>query len=297
MSGPNKILTESHRESCLFSWFRILVNRYNHSVASKHISSNPQLAIFSFDHIGLRINLDGRYENRTLLLVKSFLAQLNIDFGGTVALDIGANIGNHSVFFSDIFGSVYSFEPNPYAFELLKINSRFSCPRKNIEVRNYGLSNKNTKTLLSVNRSNIGGSSIVIGVEKPGDNEVLIEVRKLDTIDELREVAISLIKIDVEGYELQALMGAEELLSRNRPVILFEQQSKEIEAGSSPVINFLLERNYRFATIEQKFYFGEVSWKKALSLCLRLLFGSKLTIVGREHFEKKFYEMIIAIPR
>jgi hypothetical protein len=92
-------------------------------------------------------------------------------------------------------------------------------------------------------------------------------------------------------------MGAEELLSRNRPVILFEQQSKEIEAGSSPVINFLLERNYRFATIEQKFYFGEVSWKKALSLCLRLLFGSKLTIVGREHFEKKFYEMIIAIPR
>jgi len=44
----------------------VLINRINHKYASLHINKFPQLAIFSFDHIGMHINLYGRYEREFL---------------------------------------------------------------------------------------------------------------------------------------------------------------------------------------------------------------------------------------
>ena len=41
--------------------FKFLMNRLNHWIARKNIINNPQLVIFSFDHIGLTINMEGRY--------------------------------------------------------------------------------------------------------------------------------------------------------------------------------------------------------------------------------------------
>ena len=93
--------------------FKIVLNRVNHSFARKNIEIYPQLVIFSFDHIGLSLNLEGRYENSSLMLVEEFIKNKLPNAKDKTALDIGANIGNHSIFFAKQFKYVYAFEPNP----------------------------------------------------------------------------------------------------------------------------------------------------------------------------------------
>jgi FkbM family methyltransferase len=292
----HKTLIKGDRRFNLLEIFRIIVNKYTHKISSDHLAKFPQLAIFAFDHIGLTINIDGRFENKSLLIVKKFLENLNYGFSKTIALDIGANIGNHSVFFSEIFKDVYAFEPNPYTYELLKINSIFVCPKKNIKIRNYGLSNKNKNLAFNMDFNNIGGSAIVNNVKSPVGKNIRVPVKKLDSLEELRNKKISLIKIDVEGHELEVLLGGDTLIKKNYPIILFEQQQNEIINGTSPVLSYLNSLDYNFGTIEENFYFGENYVQKLLSVFFRMLFGSQLRIVKRLHFKPRFYDMIIAFP-
>ena len=97
------------------------------------------MAVFSSDHISHDINLDGIYEKDYLITLIKWLKSIQYNIFNGIAIDIGANIGNHSVFFSKFFKKVYSFEPNPKTFELLKINAKLN---NNIYVRKTGLSNK-----------------------------------------------------------------------------------------------------------------------------------------------------------
>ena len=95
-----------------------------HGLSSKYLlEKRNQLVIFSFDHIGHRINLDGVYEKEELEFLFDWLAELGCDLKNKTALDVGANIGNHSLFFSDRFKSVFSFEPNPRTFKVLSLNA------------------------------------------------------------------------------------------------------------------------------------------------------------------------------
>ena len=55
---------------------------------------------------------------------------------------------------------------------------------------------------------------------------------------------IDLIKIDVEGHELNVLKGMEKTLKKFSPIIVFESQKKEIINGSSKVIDFLKSKKY-----------------------------------------------------
>ena len=61
------------------------------------------ISIFAFDDMGLRINQFGVYEGETLNLLFEYLRPIEKELFGGVALDIGANIGNHSIFFFQIF--------------------------------------------------------------------------------------------------------------------------------------------------------------------------------------------------
>ena len=81
----------------------------------------PNISARVFDIINLKINLSGRFENLELITLRKKVFN-KINSKKFNALDIGANIGNHSVFFADDFLQVYSFEPLTQNFDLLKIN-------------------------------------------------------------------------------------------------------------------------------------------------------------------------------
>ena len=273
---------------------RIILSRIMHRIAAQNIKKYPQLTVFAFDHIGLIVNIDGRYERESLETLRLFLEQVLKVRTDAVAIDIGANIGNHSVFFSDMFSTVISYEPNPTTFALLKTN----CLGRNITPFNYGLSSAQSTLAFCVDSANVGGSYIIDSnsIGSPPSGSIHIEVKRLDDEDFISKNSISLIKIDVEGHELDVLRGSVETIEAARPVIVFEQREDEIECGSSAVIDFLRGRRYAFYTIENNFYLGPHIFARRVSLLLRLFFGFRKTIAKTDYFKKRFHDMIIAVP-
>ena len=97
------------------------------------------------------ISVDGRFEDSELNLIEK-LFKGRLDKG--VILDIGANIGNHTLAFSKISKKVYAFEPNIFVFELLKINTK---RLKNVEIFNFGASDRNQSIVAKIPKLNWGG--------------------------------------------------------------------------------------------------------------------------------------------
>ena len=87
--------------------------------AKENSTSFPQLACYTFDYIAIQINIYGRYENELLECLSGLLSKAAVD-KRRICLDVGANIGNHSLYFSHYFDRVISFEPNKKIFQILK---------------------------------------------------------------------------------------------------------------------------------------------------------------------------------
>ncbi len=278
------------------SFFQILKFPLRHILnllGKKNISINQQLAVFSFDHISHDINIDGIYEkdylNTLVVWLKEFYPSV---FNGS-AIDVGANIGNHSLFFSNLFRKVYSFEPNPKTYQLLKFNT---YANKNISTKNIGLSNKKGVAKLLINDLNIGGSSIV---DKKTNKAVDINLNCVDDEINLDE-KIKLIKIDVEGHELEVLQGSSKIIKKNSPLIIFEQNRIDFYK-KFPKIKLLLN-NLDYSE------FGIIKRKSNLSILNFLMINKYifriLCVFTKEYFEIEIvkdikpdnYPFIIGIP-
>ena len=216
--------------------------RYLRNVSKEYIETNDQLAMFSFDFISQMISVDGRYENEELNLIeKTFKGRFN----NKVILDIGANIGNHTLAFSKISKKVYAFEPNFFVFELLEINTK---KIKNIKIFNFGCSDRNQSILAKIPKLNWGGGSLALDKKNSQPNkfiEVLFKLKSLDKVKMFSKLNIGMIKIDVEGHELNAFKGMRLLLIKNKPIILFEQ-NRGIFNYTSDEIKFLQSIGYKY---------------------------------------------------
>lgn len=139
-------------------------------------------------------------------------------------IDAGANIGNHSLFFSIVMGrQTYSFEPNPTAYNSLQENLR---------------NNQSTAKCFQMGLSDIPGNAAIlsdgvkeknIGMAKLGAPTEHSSDVKLTSIDEFllqcSNASIAAIKIDVEGYEPRVLSGAKNTLEKQRPSVFAEAQN------------------------------------------------------------------------
>ena len=204
------------------------------------------LVVYSGDLIGQEIVLNGLFERTELELLFKWLADNKFIVGA--AIDIGANIGNHSVFFSKYYDKVYSYEPHPITFKILEINA---LQNTNIVCYSFGASNADkTATIYTVDGS-MGGASLHPHATDEAMVSQQIQLKPLDLQEDLQNVKVGLIKVDVEGHELFALMGAQQLIMKNRPVIVFEQHPTDFVGDSTPTINFLKSIGYdSFAHIE-----------------------------------------------
>jgi FkbM family methyltransferase len=139
-----------------------------------------------------------------------------------ISLDIGANIGNHTLLIAQLSQKLISFEPVDFIFKALDQNIK-SNKLSNTIAFNVGLSNKEMATDIFIPKNgNLGSSSIT---ERKGDGEALsIVLKKGD--DFLREYgfgsSVDFIKIDVEGHEAEALQGLQKTIISNQPLVLME---------------------------------------------------------------------------
>jgi len=149
------------------------------------------------------------WEHTIVQLIKKYAKQ------GTIAVDLGSHIGTHLLSMSQAVGNkgyVIGFEPQKKMFSELRMNMLLNhC--QNVGVYRCAVGKEFKR--IQMNRAisaNEGGTSIGHG----GD---FAEVIPLDSL-QLKDV--SLVKIDVEGYEDEVLAGAEATIRRNHPTIIIE---------------------------------------------------------------------------
>lgn len=132
-------------------------------------------------------------------------------------LDIGANVGNHTLFFCNELNAekVYCFEPVKATFSILEENIKLNHLEERVILNSFGLGVKDTRGFVShYDLNNIGATSL----QQSEDGD--LEIKRLDGL-EIQEPVV-LIKIDVEGMEPDVLMGGMDLIKRNLPYIIIE---------------------------------------------------------------------------
>ncbi|WP_211828398.1 FkbM family methyltransferase [Kistimonas asteriae] len=259
-------------------------------LSEKNSVHHPTMVGFSYDAILHKINVDGLYEVDELEALSKVLG-LSAKRNST-ALDIGANIGNHSIYFSKFFSKVIAFEPNPKTYRLLGINTE---DISNIEAKKVGLSDKKDILNFKIDKTNWGASRITgEDLNYDASSFINVHVESLDDVLSDQTSRIELIKIDVEGHELRVLQGAKNTIEQHKPIILFEEAC--IREGSSEVIDLLRTYEYRFFVFEENFFFGESKVAIFLKLLLQDIFRKRIYVKQREVFDDRFYHFIIAIP-
>ena len=129
------------------------------------------------------------------------------------AIDVGGHCGFWSFYLGGNFKKVYAFEPVEIFRECFKKN----IPHENVELLPVALGNENSFVSMNVELENTGATHV------SNKTDVLNKV-ELKKLDDYEFNDIDFIKIDVEGYENQVVLGAKETLLRNKPIIIVEQK-------------------------------------------------------------------------
>ena len=180
---------------------------------------------------------NGNFEPHIVDLSKSLISKNDI------VLDIGANVGLHTLFFSKLVGEgggrVVAFEPNELNLERLKLN--ISLNRiSNIQIESVAVSDEigeNVFYELSNNSENLGNHSFAYTdtIKKLEKEEEVFKRRVLcTTIDDYcknNKISPNFIKMDIEGFEYNALRGAcQSLKSKELKALIIEFNSSRIRS-------------------------------------------------------------------
>lgn len=165
-------------------------------------------------YVGRSLDLYGEYSEGEIELFRQVINS------GDVVLDVGANIGSHTVCLAQLVGHrgiVLAFEPQRILFQTLCANLALNS-LINVDCRQAAVGDKAGSLLVPsldyFREANFGGLSL-------GEWEVGTQV-ELVTIDSLQLVRCEFIKIDIEGMEASALRGALETIQRCRPILYVE---------------------------------------------------------------------------
>ena len=164
-------------------------------------------------------------------------------------IDFGAHVGTSAIQYSKSFEKIISFEPLPNLFECLEYNTK---DLSNVEIHNFAISDTNGFTNIFVNPDNSGSNVIqsdetnkIIKSRWGNKNRVdfvntppiQVETR---TIDSFGFTDVDFIKIDTEGFNIKPLMGMEETLRNNSPLIMMERGQEK-----NPGKKYLLSMGYK----------------------------------------------------
>ena len=162
----------------------------------------------------------GGFEKPTLALMKDLMQTLAP--GGTF-VDVGANVGQHSLFMSKYAGTVHAFDPYEPVLErfreMVAINDI-----ANIHIHAVGLGAQDAIIpFFEPPVNNPGaGSFLEDWADEAGKSIDLRIVEGDPYFDRIGIKGVDLIKIDIEGYEKQAIQGLSRTLSRDKPVVVME---------------------------------------------------------------------------
>lgn len=163
----------------------------------------------------------GAYSKTELIFIGKILNQLKES--DLVVLDVGANVGHHTLFFSKFASFVHSFEPCREIYEKACYNvSKNNL--QNIKIYPVALgSDTEIKQFFVSPSSNLGQGSLINKFNQNEDTAQSVEVFNGDEFLQRQKIQrVDFIKIDVEGFEKSVLVGLRQALVKFRPIIFME---------------------------------------------------------------------------
>lgn len=153
-----------------------------------------------------------------------------------LAVQAGGNVGVYPLALARVFGTVHTFEPEAENWNCLLYNmERCSVPGLVVPY-NAALGSKVGTCGLVQRRPDNTGTFAPWGAGAV----------PVTTIDDLALNECDLIWLDIEGYEVKALRGAEQTISRHRPVVIVEDNGLTAEdENTGAAIEWLRQRDYR----------------------------------------------------
>ena len=248
------------------------------------------------DYIGSTIIAEGAFEKGYLASLDTLIERaraVGLMAGERlVALDIGANIGTHTVYLSGKFARVHAFEPNPMIHHVLSANVALN-KLAGVTAHRVALSDTDEMLTYAQDTSgNLGGSGFV---REAGARGVAMELKRADrfVMDELAPgERVAFIKIDVEGLEDKVVAGLTELIARDKPLVVCEIAG--VNEGRK-VAAILREAGYAFLyDIHNPSRFGSGG---GAARALKAVFsGVSYDLAPLKDFEDRIYPMIVGSP-
>ena len=168
-------------------------------------------------------------------------------------IDVGAHVGIYSMLFSELVGengSVHSFEPTPWTFEILKENTK---DLSNVHINNNAIAETERTLTFADYGPGYGAYNSAHSAGAPAldkqPNISYIESISLDDYCIQNKIKPDIIKIDSEGFEFEVLSGAKSLLldyNKRRPLVTIEVANGEQWADNrNQAFSFLEKANYK----------------------------------------------------
>ena len=262
---------------------------------------------FSKDFYGLKYkgnlnnNIDanvffyGAFEKPLLFFLRDTLNALITETPKAIFMDIGANVGHHSIFLSKFASQVLAFEPYP------KVNMQFKQQIahnniSNIQIFETGLSDRretlnyyaptgNNEGIGSFDESSIGKGNTSYGKLELQEGDQVIESDSWKNI--------KLIKIDVEGFEKKVIKGLMRTIEEERPVIVCEiTYGQQLSFVSIKELSSYLPQNYEILTFNTRKLDGSKDKRKG-SLAKRSGFYE---LISLKQWRSSGQDDIVMIP-
>ena len=262
---------------------------------------------FSKDFYGLKYkgnlnnNIDanvffyGAFEKPLLFFLRDTLNALITETPKAIFMDIGANVGHHSIFLSKFASQVLAFEPYP------KVNMQFKQQIahnniSNIQIFETGLSDRretlnyyaptgNNEGIGSFDESSIGKGNTSYGKLELQEGDQVIESDSWKNI--------KLIKIDVEGFEKKVIKGLSRTIEEERPVIVCEiTYGQQLSFVSIEELKSYLPKNYEILTFNTRKLDGSKDKRKG-SLAKRSGFYE---LISLKQWRSSGQDDIVMIP-
>jgi FkbM family methyltransferase len=218
--------------------------------------------LFSGPYIGKCFDLYGQYSESEVAMMRNFLRE------GSIAIDVGANIGDLTLPLSQMVGSsgrVYAIESHPQNYQVLCGNLALN-----------GIANTKAMNVFIANSANTDTGGAWGKSAYTGETWA----PQFSTIDALDLQGCDLIKVDVDGKELEVLQSGQMQIERFRPVLYFENDVRD----ASPLL-----LDFAMRELEYKLY-----WHPAPIFDADNFFGDPINHWAPRNIASL---MVVGIPR